>query len=79
MVDAQGETATRASAVLSNIRDSWAPTLGHDVDGAGEDRDDGVVRWTFVFGDDRWHEASEPSDASSDDSTSPGWTMTVAG
>lgn len=73
VVDAQGEAATRAAAVLSHLRDTWAPTADYNVDGAGEDRDGGVVRWTFVFGGEPGYEAPESSDESSVDSISPSW------
>ncbi len=78
VVDAQGEAATRAAALLSSIRETWAPTAGYNVDGTGEDRDGGVVRWTFVFDGERGDETRESSNEPSDDRTSPSWTITAA-
>ena len=78
MVVAQGASATDARAVLSHIRDVLAPTAGYNVDGAGEDLEGGVVRWTFDFNGEPLNEPPEPSNASSEDSSSSSWTIATA-
>jgi hypothetical protein len=52
VADVRGDDGSVTHAVVEYLRRTWgAPDKSHDVFGDGENLDDGVVRWTFRFGD----------------------------
>lgn len=52
VVDVRGADSSSTHEVVERLRTTWdAPDKSQDVRGSGENLDDGVVRWTFRFGD----------------------------